>query len=325
VQFVNKPHITIISPASAKANNGNWRTAQRWKLFLQSAYRVTISTDQKAPGSDALIALHARRSAAAIAAYAQSYPARPLIVILTGTDLYRDIHTDPDAQRSLELASHLIVLQEAGLDELPPDMRAKASVIYQSSTALKPVDNAERRRHCTVSMIGHLREEKDPLTFLHAVELARNSSLRFIHIGGASDTFLEQQARALQIRNPRYKWLENLPHGRTRQLLKYSRLTVIASKMEGGANVIAEAVTSGVPVLASAIPGNRGMLGNDYGGYFPVGDSHALALLIERAAADTEFYALLQRQCAARAPLFFTEREKTALLQLMDNALNSKE
>jgi putative glycosyltransferase (TIGR04348 family) len=324
---LNKPHIIIISPASAKANNGNWRTAQRWKRFLQAAYRVSISLGEDASAAEAMVALHARRSAGAIAAYARSYPTRPLIVVLTGTDLYRDIHTDPHAQRSLELASHLLVLQAAGLDELPPELRAKASVIYQSAPTLKPLapEAMDRKRHFTVSMIGHLRDEKDPGTFMRAVELLRPSRLRFIHIGGATDPQLEWQALALQERNTSYRWLGNLAHGRTRQLLKHSRLTVIASKMEGGANVIAEAVTCGVPVLASDISGNRGMLGSDYCGYFPLGDAQALASLIDRAATDADFLALLRRQCAARAPLFSAEREKTALLQLMDNALNFKD
>ena len=91
--------------------------------------------------------------------------------------------------------------------------------------------------------------------------------------------------------------------------------------MEGGANVIIEAVTSGVPVLATDISGNRGMLGDDYAGYFPVGDSRALARLIDLALEDAAFYALLQAQCNARAPLFSPERERAALLQLVDNLI----
>lgn len=272
-----------------------------------------------------MIALHARRSAPAIAAFSQAFPAKPLIVVLTGTDLYRDIHSDPDAQRSLRLASRLVVLQAAGLEELPSAMREKTTVIYQSATPLKAVAPANNKRNFTVSMIGHLRDEKDPLTFMRAAERAHYPMLRFIHIGGALDTGLEQEAHFLQARHARYKWLGNLAHGETRRKLKHSDLTVIASRMEGGANVIAEAITSGVPVLVSNISGNRGMLGEDYPGYFPVGDSQALAALIDRAATDAGFRLLLWRQCAARAPLFSVEREKTALLQLMDNALKPKD
>jgi glycosyltransferase involved in cell wall biosynthesis len=98
---------------------------------------------------------------------------------------------------------------------------------------------------------------------------------------------------------------------------------VIASRMEGGANVIIEAVTAGVPVLASDIAGNRGMLGDDYAGYFAMGDSDALARMIDRAQTDPAFYARLQTQCNARAALFAPAREQAALLQLLDNLLTS--
>src|SRR3569833_1607757 len=121
---------------------------------------------------------------------------------------------------------------------------------------------------------------------------------------------------------PRYRWLGNLPHAKTRQMLKRARLMALTSRMEGGANDIIEAVKTGVPVLASDIDGNCGMLGDDYAGYFPVGNSAALAALIDRALADPGFDAQLRRQCAARAPLFTPEREQAAVRELLDNALN---
>jgi hypothetical protein len=73
--------------------------------------------------------------------------------------------------------------------------------------------------------------------------------------------------------------------------------------------------------VASDIPGNRGMLGADYAGYFAVGDSAALAALIDRAAAEASFHALLKAQCDARAHLFSPEREQAAVMQLMDNLI----
>ena len=96
---------------------------------------------------------------------------------------------------------------------------------------------------------------------------------------------------------------------------------VIASIMEGGANVIIEAVTSGVPVLASHIEGNIGMLGKDYAGFFPVGDAATLAQLIERCAQDRAFDALLRRQCAQRAPRFAPAAEQAGLADLVANLL----
>jgi putative glycosyltransferase (TIGR04348 family) len=317
-----KQHIIIISPALAKANNGNWQTANRWAQFLRTRFRVTLAPDWDGTPADVIIALHARHSASSLAAFARAWPARPAILVLTGTDLYRDIRLDASAQSSLLLATRLVVLQDAGVEELDPALHVKTSVIYQSAPALKPIARNRAARYFDVTMIGHLREEKDPLTFMRAAPLVSASRVRLTHIGAALEPALGAQAEATQRQYRHYHWLGNLSHAITRQILKRSDLLVIASKMEGGANVIIEAVTSGVPVLASDIAGNRGMLGNDYAGYFQVGDSKALADLIDRAITDPAYYARLQAQSAARALLFSPERERTAVLELMDNVLN---
>jgi putative glycosyltransferase (TIGR04348 family) len=316
-----RPHILIVSPASARENNGNWQTASRWQRFLVQSgrYRVTLAQgwEPGQPAPDLLIALHARRSAAALAAFAQAHPDRPRLLVLTGTDVYRDIHEDAAALASLVHADALVALQPRAIDELPPAARAKASVIYQSAPALRRA----RADACDVAMIGHLRAEKDPLTFMRASRLVMASGLRLLHVGGVLDPELGEAARQAQADNPCYRWLGALPHMRTRRLLRRCRAMVICSRMEGGANVIIEAVTSGVPVLASDISGNRGMLGEDYAGYFAPGDAVALARLLERVALDPRFHAQLLRQCAARRRLFAPARERAALLDLVDNLL----
>ena len=317
-----KPHIVIISPALANANNGNWQTARRWSRFLRKDYRVSIAVQWDGNPCDAMIALHARRSASSIAAFSAAHPTLPLVVVLTGTDLYRDILTDKDAQHSLQLATHLVVLQPAGLEMLDQASRKKTRVIFQSAPSLKAINKhpATPPRYFDVAMIGHMRNEKDPATFMHAAEFMQSEKIRLIHIGSALDPALGRLAEKTRQRYPQYQWLGNLSHAATRQRLKRSHLMAITSRMEGGgANVIIEAVTSGVPVLASDIPGNRGMLGEKYTGYFPAGDSLKLAQLIERAAGDPEFYGRLQAQCAARAPLFAPERERASLLELLEN------
>ena len=322
-----KPHIIIISPALANANNGNWQTAWRWARFLRKDYKITLAVQWDGIPYDAMIALHARRSAASIAAFSAAFPSLPLIVVLTGTDLYKDIFTDADAQQSLRLATHLVVLQPAGIRVLNTDLRKKTHVIYQSAPSLKPLNKnpAKLPRYFDVTMIGHLRDEKDPATYMRAAGLLKSAKVRMTHIGSALDPNLGTQAEQTQQLYPQYQWLGNLSHAATRQRLKRSHLMVITSKMEGGANVIIEAITSAVPVLASNISGNRGMLGGRYAGYFPLGDSLKLAQLIERAASDTKFYSRLQAQCAARAPLFAPERERAALLKLVDNCISQME
>lgn len=320
---MDRPRILIASPAAAADNNGNWQTASRWARFLRGPYVVAVAGgwDTADPAPDLLIALHARRSASALAAFKAAHPDRPALLVLTGTDLYRDIDSVPTARASLDLADALVVLQEAGLARLPAPVRAKARVIYQSAPPLRPAAPAPARRHVDICMIGHLRPEKDPQTFMRAAALIETPGVRLLHIGGALDPGLEQAARATAAATPCYRWLGPMPHARTRQRLKRCHAMVIASRMEGGANVIIEAVSSGVPVLASRIDGNVGMLGQDYAGYFEPGNAAALARLIERCVAEPDFDALLRRQCAARAGLFLPATERAALADLVDNLL----
>jgi putative glycosyltransferase (TIGR04348 family) len=315
-------HIHIVSPASARENNGNWQTASRWRRHLARDYRVTIGPGWQVGDAvpDLLIALHARRSAAALAAFGDAHPARPTLLVLTGTDLYRDIHDDVTAQGSLARAHALVVLQPRGLDELPDAVRAKTHVIYQSAPRLRPA-RPHRDAPLDVAMIGHLRVEKDPQTFMDAARLVRAPGVRLLHIGAALDPELGRRAQETQAATPAYRWLGALPHMATRRRLRRCHAMVIASRMEGGANVIIEAVTSGVPVLASNISGNVGMLGEDYAGLFEPGDARALARLIERSVDSPRFADRLRRQCAARAALFAPASERARLLDLVDNLL----
>jgi putative glycosyltransferase (TIGR04348 family) len=335
---VSKPTICIVSPALAAANNGNWQTASRWANFLAPRYEVAIASAwpaSDAPAPDLLIALHARRSAASLAAYRVAHAGRPTLLVLTGTDLYRDIRVDASAQASLATARALVVLQPAGLDELPATARAKAHVIYQSAPHLGVRSHIRTRAQAQngsdpvheILMIGHLRDEKDPLTFMRAAGQVQAPTARLVHIGGALDPALGQAAQATQqaqCGTGRYEWLGALPHDQTRERLRHAHAMAICSRMEGGANVIIEAVTSGVPVLASDISGNKGMLGDNYEGYFPLGDAQALAALIDRSIDDPAWHAKLHAQCAARAKLFEPATEQASLLALVDNLLHQR-
>lgn len=308
--------LALVTPFLPAARNGNAHTAVRWRRFLrQAGHRVDMMTDWDGQPADALIALHARRSHDALARFARRHPDRPLLLILTGTDLYRDIQFDPDAQESLRLAHALVVLQDQGEDELPEALRSRVRVIYQSAPTLQPVPRS--RRTFDVCVVSHLRDEKDPFRAALATRLLPAASrIRVLHVGGPLQAGMEDQARGLE--SPRWHWLGTLPHGAARRRIARSHLLVISSRMEGGANVIGEALAAGTPVLASRIPGNLGMLGEDYAGIFPLGDEAALAALMVRAESDPAFLALLQRQCAARAGLFAPEREATAIRALIE-------
>jgi putative glycosyltransferase (TIGR04348 family) len=306
-----------VTPAGPRARTGNRNTAQRWAAFLRaSGHRVSIEQRWSGADVDALVALHARRSSDSVAAFAERHPERPLVLVLTGTDVYRDIAHDAAAQASLRLASRLVVLQDAALDELEPALRAKARVIYQSARAVPRGSPLQNVFELVVS--GHLREEKDPFRSAAALQFVQPSSLvRVTHIGGALNPAMAAEAREWMAREPRYRWLGELPHWRALRALARARAMVISSRMEGGANVVSEALTLGVPVLASRIGGNVGLLGRDYPGYYPVADERALAALIERAERDTRFYAALLEHCRARAALLTPARESAALESLL--------
>ncbi len=319
----HRPTVLIASPALAAANNGNWQTASRWARLLRPDFhtRVINGRDgwQDDPG-DALIALHARRSANAVAAYAAAHPTRPCIVVLTGTDLYRDIQGDASAQASLRYATHLVVLQEQGLEALPAALRGKARVIFQSAPARRPAAPPQRVLH--VIAVGHLRAEKDPLTLLRAAaRLAHRRDIRIDLIGDGLDTALADAARHAQATLPAFRWLGARPHGETRKRIQRAHLLVNSSRMEGGAHVVLEAVQSGTAVLASRIPGNVGMLGRQHEGYFELGDDAGLASLIERARDEAHFLARLRAQGEQRAALFSPATEQQRLHELITMAL----
>jgi glycosyltransferase involved in cell wall biosynthesis len=118
----------------------------------------------------------------------------------------------------------------------------------------------------------------------------------------------------------RYRWIDGVPHSRALAWLAASHVLVISSRMEGGANVVCEAARAGVPVLASRIRGNVGMLGRDYPGYYPLADERALARLIARARAEPAFYARLKSGVAARRPLFAPAAERRTLLAVVQES-----
>ena len=317
------PIIAIVTPYLADANNGNWRTARRWQLLLKKRYKIIVQNSwplQPPSSIDALIALHAHRSADSARQFSAQHPDKPLIVTLTGTDLYRDLTHSSAAIETIALADALIVLQEDAITHVPLECRHKTHVIYQSAAPLKPAIKKRLPLNCIV--VGHLRGEKDPATIFRWVEsLPASMPIRILHIGAPLDETLAAAARRLSARDARYHWAGALPHGLTRAAIKRADVLIHPSIMEGGANVIVEAISSGTPVIASRMSGNIGMLGRDYPGYFPVGDAAAMGDLVDQCVHDANFLLRLKTACAARAKLFLPETERAGLCRIIDGLL----
>jgi putative glycosyltransferase (TIGR04348 family) len=207
------------------------------------------------------------------------------------------------------------VLQELGVKALPPAHHAKARVIFQSTGTRQTLPKTTR--HLRVVMVGHLREEKDPLTLMAAARLLPpDAGVLIDHIGAALDPALGQAAQDTQAQCPHYRWLGAVPHAQTLQRIQRAHLLVHCSRMEGGAHVLMEAICSGTPVLASRIDGNVGLLGENYAGLFEPGNAKTLVdLLLACRSPQTgrSLVAHLQHQCALRAPLFEPQAERAAL------------
>jgi putative glycosyltransferase (TIGR04348 family) len=310
--------VVLVCPFPVGSRLGNRVTAVRWrKLIAGMGHRVAVVTGIPLPGYDLLVALHAGKSAAAVLWSRTTHPDRPIVVALTGTDLYRDILVDPDARRSLRLADRLVVLHDRAPLAVPRAVRPKVRLIRQSADS-PPVQLRKRTRTFDVALVAHLRPEKDPLRAAAAARrLPAASRVRIVHAGRALTDELERAAQREQRMNPRYRWLGELAPARARELIARSRLLALTSLSEGGANVLGEAIVSGTPVIASRIPASLAALGADYPAFFPVGDTAALARLLARAESDPAFLAELTRRVRARRHLFAVSAERAAWRSLL--------
>ena len=257
-----------------------------------------------------MVAIHAWRSASSIARYRQQFPGRPLMVALSGTDIYRFQHSHPEETlRSMEMADALVCLHDLVSRAIPEPYGKKLHVIYQSAV---PLARSRRPsvRTFDICVVGHLREEKDPFRAAFAARgLPQQSRLRIIHLGKAHNDEWAAQARAEMELNTRYHWRGEVGAWQVRQQFLKAHVLVHSSIMEGGANVVSEAMVAGVPVIASDIDGNVGLLGEDYPGYYPVENTGGLCALLQRAETDQSFLQRLHEYGNKRKHLFTPELE----------------
>jgi putative glycosyltransferase (TIGR04348 family) len=311
--------IVLITPEGPTSRTGNRVAAARWARILRRlGHRVRVASDYDGQPADLMVAVHAWRSAAAVERFKSMYPARPVIVQLSGTDIYHYIDVDPvRTLRSMELADRLVALNDLAWRVVPKRLRARLGVIHQSAAPL-PGPRRPSRGAVVVSVIGHLRDVKDPLRAAKAARLLpADSRIHVEQVGRAYTPQWAARARAEMAANPRYFWRDDVPAAAVRRLLARSHAMVISSRSEGGANVISEAAVAGVPILASRIDGNVGLLGAGYPGYFPVGNTQALARLLQRIEREPRFAMQLGQALRRRAALFRPAREVAAWRRLL--------
>ncbi len=310
--------IAIVTPCPRRSCAGNRITALRWATLLRGlGCRVFVEEEWSGRPCDVLLALHAFKSAKSVDLFKERHPDRPAVVLLTGTDVYGELGSDRIALDALARADRLAVLQPRAIAMLPSKLRSRARVVRQSAVAPRRRDRPESDAF-EVSVVGHLRDVKDPLrAALAARLLPASSKLRVLHVGDALSDAMRAAAQREQSENRRYRWLGRLPHARTVELIARTRLHVLTSRSEGGANVVSESIACGVPVISSRIDGSLGILGEAYPGYFEAGDERELARLLARCEGDAAFLAALTEWCRRLAPLVAPQREQEALARLL--------
>lgn len=310
--------ISLITPAPPTSRAGNRTTASRWANILRAlGHRVDIAVDYTNTPADLMIALHAWRSAGSIQRFRERFPGKPLIVALTGTDAYRFIHSHRETTlQSIELADHLVGLHALISNTIPEKYRHKVHVIYQSAKEIKKRQPV--KRHFRLCVAGHLRDEKDPLRPAMAIRnLPTDSKIELHHYGKAHTSEWSELAKEEMSANPRYHWFNEVPHYQLRKAFVKSHLLILPSRMEGGANVISEAVMANLPVIASKIEGSTGLLGEDYPGYFPPENEAALCEILYRAENEKPFYKSLEKACRCRKKLFGPQAEHNGWKRLI--------
>jgi putative glycosyltransferase (TIGR04348 family) len=314
----------LATPAAAGTRLGNRITALRWaKRLRELGWHVRVAEEWRGEPCDLLVALHARRSHASIARHASERPGAPRVVALTGTDLYGDIHTDASARESLELATRLVLLQPLGIRQLPEHLRDKAFTIRQSAAAPAEPLRQGAAGELGVCVLGHLRPVKDPWLADSALRrLPASSRVRVWHLGGALDDSMRRRAEETAMASAgRWTWLGEQPRSRALRILAGAQLLLLTSVQEGGANVVTEAIACGVPVISTRIEGSLGILGEDYPGYFEVGDAAGLAQLLGRCESEPSFLAELHRRCEALRPIVEPAHERASWSTLLGSLL----
>lgn len=311
-----RPVVAIVTPAPRGSRKGNRASALRIAAILRSlGCHVRVLDQWDGSSCDALVALHAVKSAESVVRFHAQFPDRPACIVLAGTDIYPAWEGRPQATAALEACRLLVALQSEAAQQLPERFRGRVRTIVQSAT---PAQAARAHGTMQVVTLAHLRAVKDPLRGLDALALLPAAiPIRHVLAGAALDPGLADAARAGVRREPRFCWVGELDRARARMLLASSHACLIASLGEGGANVLSEAIACGVPVLASDIPGNTAILGRDWPALFPPGDTHALARLLQRLATDDSFRNELEQRTRALAPLVDPHRERALWRELL--------
>ena len=169
--------------------------------------------------------------------------------------------------------------------------------IPESTTRFVPGD-AEEARGLTglmgkpaVLWVGHLDENKDPLTVLDGVSAAAQElpELQMWCCFGTAPLLCDVRRRIAQ--DPRLRGRVRLvgrvPHETIERLMRAADLFVLGSHHEGSGYSVIESLACGLPPIVTDIPSFRSLTGRGaVGALWPCGDSRALCEALTSARFD---------------------------------------
>ncbi|MDG2400514.1 MAG: glycosyltransferase [Akkermansiaceae bacterium] len=308
--------VCVASPYPLSELKGNSVTTDRIVMMLkEGGVEARGSHGNDDDPADVLISLHAVKGAPAIFDFKKKTPKGKVITLLTGTDIYQGL---PEGSQighdALQAADRIVVPQEAAILRLPEEVREKTVVIRSSLDPIS-IKASPSQSPFVISVVGHLRPVKRPfLTIETVAQHPEWCDVEVWQIGQALDEESRKTMEDWAQKDERYRWFGGVPREDSLALCAKSSLTINSSTLEGGANAVLEAMTMGVPVLASRIEGNVGLLGDDYPGYFQEGEmGEALHSIMDQRVDLEEWSRLLDH----RVLLFSRERESNSWLELL--------
>lgn len=300
--------ICVASPYPLSELKGNSVTTHRIVEILNVAgFEARGSHGFDGAPADILISLHAFKGEQAVRDFQRRCPDGKVIVLITGTDLYVDL---PEGRglESLETTDAIAITHEEARASMPAIFHDKLHIV-PSCIEIPEIQAKPNAEQFVISIVGHLRSVKRSFLTIEAVAKHPEWDVEVWQMGEALDEGMSDVACDWEESDSRYKWLGGLPREQSLEVCSQSSLTVNSSLLEGGANTVLEAMTMGVPILASCIEGNVGLLGRDYPGYFEGEDIGSKLAEIIAGKHDLNEWVSLAK---TRLPLFSRESEEAA-------------
>jgi glycosyltransferase involved in cell wall biosynthesis len=171
--------------------------------------------------------------------------------------------------------------------------------IPESTSRFTPGDTQQARRTMEVSgdplvlWIGHLDENKDPLTVLDGISEAAQylPGLQLWCCFGAAPLLREVRKRiaADAALRPRVHLLGRVSHERVEQLMRAADVFALGSHREGSGYSLIEALACGLPPVVTDIPSFRSLTAaGKVGKLWPCGDSHAFCEALRSIAGRVD-------------------------------------